>query len=208
MAYSIDIRDAVTPALQRMSAAMAPGQLNRMIGLAGVKCVKEHLFALDSARPNRLRGNRKHFYSQAAKSTHYTLVPDGALISISQIGAAQRYFGGTIKPVKAKCLTIPACAEAYGKRAREFNSLRYVQFGRGSGAKKALVEAAASMIHITKKRKQVKHDASILGTKVYYWLVPSVVQQPDPTFLPAWEVLAAAIMDKCENYFARIKERT
>jgi len=73
----------------------------------------------------------------------------------------------TITPRSGKYLTIPAIAASYGKRAREFADLKYVQFGRGPEAPKALA----------KKDGNGK-------LKVYFWLKESVTLPQDEGLLP------------------------
>lgn len=189
MSVTIDIRDTVSPALRNLALAMQPAQINPVVGRAGVNVIKEHYRFLEQARPNALGGKRTNFWAQCARSTHFQLLPDGALISVSQVGAAQRFYGGRITPKAGrKYLTIPARAEAYGMRAREFANLHFEITEAGP----ALVQGYASQIRRTKKGKTKFVSETDPG--VMFWLRRSITQQADPSTLPAPNDLSNAVM--------------
>ncbi|MBI4027887.1 MAG: hypothetical protein HY360_23080 [Verrucomicrobia bacterium] len=161
-------------------------------GRALVNTLRAHFFRLDRERANQLGGKRTHFYGQVARSVQDPrLDGDTINVSINHIGIAQRYFGGEITPKKAKYLTIPARAEAYGKRAREFDDLQ-ILFGRGGPV--ALVQREQLEITLGRKRKKGDRKVEteeIVGGGIFYWLVKSVTQKPDPTILPPENELLA-----------------
>jgi hypothetical protein len=111
--------------------------------------VQDHLGALDANRANQLGGKRTHFYAAAARGVSYATGSEGVDISIHQTGIAQRYFGGTIKPVNSKYLTIPADPESYGHRAGEFNNLMLLW---GKNGPYALAERESQDISIRKTK--------------------------------------------------------
>lgn len=184
MARTIDIRDLATPILRNLPAAINSQRMAAVIGQAVANTVRGHLFRLDGERPNKLGGDRTHFYSGAAKATSYTAEPGQATVNINAVGFRQRLEGGVIRPVKGKFLTIPATAEAHGRRASEFNNLRFAVLG----GHPALIEAQATTLKIGGKRKDGSRNISgastSTGLKVFFWLARSVNQQPDPTVLP------------------------
>ena len=164
-----------------------------MVGAqAAANLVRDHLFALDAERPNQLGGPRTHFYANAAKSVT-TPEPDGpdATFTITQIGLAQRWLGGEIKPGggtssvtgnPTKYLAIPARAEAYGKTPGEFNDLEFRKTATGG----LLVESLQTGVSIGRR---TRHGRTVTrgneaGGLVMFWLVTSVNQKPDPTVLP------------------------
>jgi len=115
------------------------------------------------------------------------------MIGVNQIGIRQRLLGGDIKPVNAGALTIPAVPEAYGKRAREFNNLRFA-FALNPATGKmmpALVEAEASQVKIGKIKKDgsrtITHTSNTTAKIAIFWLLGKVSQKPDPTVLPSDE---------------------
>lgn len=200
MATSIDIKDNATPAVKRMLESVSGPNVNAVAGRAGVNKIQQHLFALNSSRPNKLGGKRTNFWAQCARSTSFVVVPEGALASINQIGFRQRLQGGTISPRNVKFLTIPAIAEAYGKRAKEFNNLRFAIIG----GKPALIEAEHSGVRFGKKGVKATLN---LGGKVFYWLVRKATQQPFPGALPTNEELGAAVVKALDSYIKRAAEK-
>jgi hypothetical protein len=192
---SIDASKAST-ILAKLSSESARTQAAAAAGGAVRRQISDYLAILDDQRPNRLGGKRTHFYANAARSVSYKADPTGATVSINSTGIAQRLHGGTIKPVNAKFLTIPAISEAHGRRAGEFDFLQVV-FGK-SGRPVALAERPNQEIRIERKRGK---DLSASyrtkagperGGKIYFWLVESVTQQPDPSVLPSEDSIAQA----------------
>src|SRR5262249_29286184 len=120
--------------------------------------------------------------------------PGFALITIDQVGVRQRFKGGPIKPVKARALTIPARPDAYGKRARDFNNLKF-SFALDPETNMrcmALVEAQSST-----------SNGKTSGTKpqpnVVFWLVRGVNQKPDPKVLPTDDDFVNVIEESVES---------
>jgi hypothetical protein len=181
-AILITATDTAGPAAKRVGAVLAPARLNRVIGESASREVRVHFRGLNSSRANQLGGRRTNFYTGAARGTNFKVVSDTeVVVSIVKLGIAQRYFGGTIKPrAGKKYLTIPARAEAHGKRASDFQNLVFVKFKSGAAA---LVQSHGQ------RGESGAHD---LGA-VMYWLKESVTQAPDPTVLPSDEVLGAAV---------------
>jgi hypothetical protein len=192
---TIDIHDAVTSTLRQLPAALGPVQVNPVIGRAGVNCVKGNYYQLERSRPNELGGKRTHFWVQCAQGTHFQLLPDGVEIVVSQVGAAQRYYGGKIQAKPGGWLTIPARAEAHGVRAREFNNLRFVPLSP--------VKAMLVVNYSTKLRRMKDGGFSsggLQGGGVMYWGVREVEQEADPSTLPTDLDLYAAIVSELNYY--------
>lgn len=181
--------DTATPALAATVRGLAPASLGAVVGRAGRNAVREHLFARDG-QGNTLGGRRTHFFGQAARATNCTMQGDTVVVSIDHVGIAQRYFGGTIRPKSAKFLTIPVHPAAYGKRAREFSDLEVI-FGAG-GQPVALARKARG-----------RHAFG----EIYYRLVRSVTQAPDPSVLPSDAQLDTAIQAEVEPYVQRLVDR-
>jgi hypothetical protein len=143
-------------------------------------------------------------YADAARNTSQPEVSsEGVTISIHQVAIAQRFFGGTIQPVTAKFLAIPARTEAYGKSPREFDNLRAIIFKSGAGALVAR-EGGATVIGTSGGRTNI--SGSEAG--VYFWLVKQVTQQPDPTVLPTEDEMLNAAMESAKSYIERIWSRS
>lgn len=179
IAFTIEIeRDDVTPFLQRATTALGSDRINAAVRRETLRLTKEHLARLDVERPNRLGGPRTNFYGRAARGTTAETTSDGVLITIASVGIGQRFFGGTIT-MKDRMLTIPARAEAYGKRASEFSNLRFAVLGRGGPA---LIEKEQTNLNF-RKGKRIKGGRTT-GGGVFFWLRRSVTHQPDPSVIP------------------------
>lgn len=182
IAISIQASDGISPVTRRVLRAIEPARLNPVIGRSANNTIREHLFGLNQTRPNQLGGRRTNFYTGAARATQFKVVSDSEIVvSINQVGIAQRYYGGTIKPKSAKYLTIPARAEAHGKRAREFPDLEVLRRGDGKGEPFALA------------RKVNGKGGAKGGGEILFWLKKSITQRADPTVLPSNAVLGAAV---------------
>jgi hypothetical protein len=129
-------------------------------------------------------------YERAADSVESPVIEsDGVSVSIPEQGFAQRYFGGTIEAPPGGFLTIPATAEAYGKRARDFDNLRLIIFGD--------TELAAL---VAPSRSGGKTDEG----DVYYWLVRSVTQEGNKKILPEDEEILEPALQNVVRYIERI----
>jgi hypothetical protein len=91
---------------------------------------------------------------------------DTAEVSSNHVGATLKQYGGTIRPVVARALTIPIAPEAEGKRAYELErpdrplfvprGTRLLGYGKGRGKKREF--------------------------RALYVLAARAVQEPDPWF--------------------------
>jgi len=210
VSFTIDITDRATPAVEGALSELQLAGVKPAIGRAVVRLVQQHFLRLNASRANPLGGPRSNFYAQAARSTRYDVLTDGVIVSVSQVGIRQRLEGGEIVPRNVKYLTIPAIAEAYGKRAREFPNL-VIMWRRIAGERRAiaLVEAPATKLEFGKKRKDgtrgVKTDS--VGGKIFFWLVKSVTQKPDPTLLPSDQEMIDAATSGANEYFRALLQR-
>lgn len=195
IAVQIDVSDKAGPVVRAIERAVQPRRLRPIVGRAATNAFRSHLFALNNQRANALGGTRTNFYASAARGTHFEVVEDGVIVSVNQVGIRQRVLGGTIKPRAAKYLTIPARAEAYGKRAGEFNDLVIVT--NRAGKPIALARRWQSQVGF----RRDKGTGAVVGTtrrgergsEILFWLVTSVTQQPDPSVVPQALDLFAAI---------------
>lgn len=209
MSYAIEIK------LNEKQRAAVDAMVERFCALPreAVNNVEKHtknLFVewFASKPPNKMGWPSTNFWGKQAKSVRSSSESNnlGASVRLSMgtVGLLQRLNGGTITAGKSisrysgkptKFLTIPARAEAYGKRAFEFKNLR-VQFGRG-GMPVALVEADATSVSLGPKNRKTgarSYSAKETGGAVMYWLVKSVTQRPDPSTIPATEMIANTVV--------------
>lgn len=211
MALAVTIRDDATPLLQRLGAAGRSAGLRVAVGRSVQQLVRDHLFALNTQRHRFGRG----YYAQAARATQSKATPTGAVVSINQVGIAQRRFGGVIVPRKAKFLTIPADPAAYGKRAREFNDLKLARLPnpRTGRLQWALVRRASTAVSFRRRRTKgggtnvVAFKGDTLGGEVMYWLARRVEQKPDPSVLPTDRLIAQTALETIRARLARLARR-
>ena len=193
----------------RVLDGMEGARINPVFGRAAVNVTREHLFARNTANPNKMGGPRTNFYAQAARGTHFELRPNGFLLGINQVGIRQRWQGGTITPKQAKYLTIPANAEAYGKRARDFSNLVFGMTKKGQAflaTAQATTVARTRGINPNAGYSYFKPGGS-QGGKIMFWLEKVVVQAPDPDVLPTKEKFIEAVVAAGEGYVKRLLAR-
>ena len=196
---TIDINDNATPAIKELIAKAKPERLNQVVGRAGVNCTRNRLRAWNDTHPNQLGGKRTNFGAAAARSTSFEVRADGPVIGIGKVGVRQRFQGGFIRPVKAKYISVPACAEAHGKTPREFSNLRFgFAENKWGNLMPALLKAEATLI---KKRKKGYAPTGSVGGEVMFWLTKRVYQPADPSILPTQEELGAYIIDGLTVWF-------
>ena len=172
--------DSATPALRRLTANVSGRAVFAAAASAVSQLVQQHLVDKDQI-PNRLGGDRTHFYAAAASGTNWEAYPGRAEVSVAKEGSAQRLLGGTIRPVNRKYLTIPVTPQAHGRAASEFGSdLRFVLFG-GTAKNPNTVGILV-----------LGEGAS---ATVLYLLVRKVTQRADPTVLPTDERIANEAAD-------------
>src|SRR3974390_3332051 len=202
MAFVLSIKDGVTAKLGKIRTAFKPEAINKNIGVAMVRMFQEHLSKMPS---NRAGWPSQGYWAKAAKSTHYQVVPDGVLVSVSQVGFRMHVLGlpDTIQPVNTNNLTIPAVSQAYGRRAGEFSNLKVAFTRRGGNLVAfALVEGPP-----TSPKRKGTHSLRIKGVggrtrgigrtwqgQVIFWLVKSVKTHPTQGVLPEREEMKAAIV--------------
>jgi hypothetical protein len=123
MSLSFSIQGKLSDERAKQLGQVDLSVVNKLIARSEQQLVTKHLFAYSAANPNKMGGKRTNFVGEMARSVNSVSDAKSATVSIAHIGARLRIMGGTIKPVKAKYLTIPAIVEAYGKRARDFPNL-------------------------------------------------------------------------------------
>lgn len=192
----------------------------RIMGRSIAQTLKDHFYRRDASHPNSLGGTRTHYWARAAKAVQQPEIQtDGLSVSINQVGIGLRFFGGVVKAGKnisrftgkpTQFLTIPARAEAHGKRAGEFHNLR-ILFGRG-GQPIALVERAATVIRSVRGVFRAVGTESVAGRGttgggIYFWLVKQATFKPDSTVLPERDQMLVPALSAAVSYLERIWAR-
>ena len=123
----------------------------------------------------------------------------------------QRYEGGEINPTSGHVhLSIPARAEAYGHVPGDFTNLR-LAFHRVGGRAQAfaLVEADAAQGKTNNRAssRRLLPGKDTVGGGVYFWLVDSVYQEPNPDVIPDNREFAATAKDALEDLVKQFNRR-
>jgi hypothetical protein len=207
LGITIDIPDPATlPSLLAIGRGVQNPELRQAAGRGITNALVDHFDHLESTRPNKLGGKRTHFWAKVAAAVHQPELVggDGVKVAIDHAGAAQRYFGGTIRPTKKQWLSLPARTEAYGNDARKHKDLHFVLFRRGLAA---LVQNQQTSLAIGRRRKdgsrKISHGETT-GGGIFFWLVKEVHQQPDKTVLPAKTELIRAALEGGEQYIKNL----
>lgn len=208
MSFSVTITENTARFMQGVEGVFTTGDVLMVAGEAVANRIRFRFQELEATRPNKKNWPRQHFWADAYKSVQNPSRRAGAVtISINHLGVALRLFGGDTEPVTAKWLTIPATADAYGMRAREFGTLSFGfavnEYGHFQAA---LIERAHSLVRFGGKRKDgtrsVTQTASVLQ-HVKFWLTKHTHHEPDPTVLPTEEQMAKAAVDRADFFIQR-----
>ena len=194
-------KDTATPALRELREGLDPENLMPIFGRSVANAVRANFDDLESSRPNKLGGERQHYYSGARSATTFTTSGDTATVMIAQVGMRLRYYGGTVEAGRnvssftgqpTKYLTIPATAEAYGHRASDFPDLKML-WGHAGPYALARVEQG-SIATVTTR------GASTQDTEIMFWLTPSVDIPEDKTMLPSNDAMSEAVRGGFNRY--------
>ena len=183
------------PAIFNLARGLRRPDTLMVMGRAVATLLRKHFTELDKDRPNKLGGERTHFWGKARRSVQQPelVSGDAAKVSITAIGVAQRYYGGDIVPHTAKALTIPVHPSAYGHRAREFDDLEYIPSKSGK-----------SLAILARPNSASAHGIG----EVYYVLVRRVHQKADPTVLPTETEIDEAALNAGETYLKNLTDRS
>lgn len=192
VAWTVDVSGAGLTAVQRAVLETNPGRLQPVAGHAAVNTVRQHLLLLNRNRPNRLGGPRTEYWRRAAGATNFRATGEGVTVSISQLGMRLHAEGGTVRPTKARFLTIPVNPKAHGKRAREMD-LELV-YGQG-GKPVALATKPTLSRSVTQTRggRIVSRNTGRRG-EIMFALVRSAAIKADPAVLPDNAVLGGEVV--------------
>jgi hypothetical protein len=212
----IEINDKASPAVAAIRDELNRPDVKRVMGRAVAGVLRDYFYKLaaDSQHhktADTLGAGRTGFYERAAQGVQQPELESGGFkVAINHEGLAQRLFGGTIAPVSANFLTIPARTEAYGKRAGEFDNLRLILFPSGAGA---LVQREATVLRGGARGSRGtaglagRSKGEGLGGLVFFWLVKQVTQQPDPSVLPTEEEMLDPAIEAARDYLDRVWEK-
>lgn len=195
IALSITADDSISPDLRRLLRTLDPaGPVGKILGRAAANELRRHFRALNGKRANRLGGPRSNFYSRVAETVNAPrVVPGAVVVQISHPHIAQRLFGGTLRPRKAKALAVPVDATAYGVYPRIYpGTLAFIP-ARGKGETKGYLVDGEMRTVTRGENEGTERAAPKPGGRLLYVLRGSIVQRADPSILPDQAVMHAAL---------------
>jgi hypothetical protein len=141
-------------------------------GRALSNLLKSHYRTRDQKDANKKGGARSHFWRGVADSVGNAerKSAKAVKVAIAHPAILQKLKGGIIRAKRAKALTIPMTAEAYGRSAK--------QFERDTGKKLFIFAGGKLSAFLATKNNQG-------GIDVHYMLTKQVNQAADPKTLPS-----------------------
>lgn len=206
MTFTTHLQDRVTPYLNGLQGVFTRGDIMMAAGQGVSNAVRDRFRLLQATRPNKQGFPRRNLWAQMLRSvSNPSRQMGGVTVNISHVAAARLYFGGDFTPRNTDYFTIPANAQAYGKRAREFGFLTFTfamnQWGK---MQPALVDMPRPEFKLGGKKKDgsraVQPQVTRLGGVVFYWLTKHVHQNPDPSILPTEEQLRGAALAAADDF--------
>lgn len=207
--YGVTIKLPPSPRLINLMAGIDRKEYQKPMGNAAVLILKEH-FAQMSADQNEhhsawmVGALPSGLYTKFSDATNFAPSDSGIVASINHPAVRQRLQGGTIRPRNATCLTIAANAYAYGKRASSVGVSLKFMFAYDELTRHwrpALVAPDAVTKDTGKARKDgTRRQRTIRPSGIYYWLVKSVTQGPNPGVLPDRAALLNGVAGALEGW--------
>lgn len=162
--------------------------LTRVLGRQVRNDLMTHFAGRQQDSPNKLGAPRSNFWLQVRSSVQQPVLKGKtqAEVEVSDPRFMQKVHGGTIRPKRAKSLTIPVHPQAYNRRARTIDGLVFIPGDRG--------EVTGMLVMPAK-------DGGF--GEIFYLLRKSVTQKRDPKALPSFSDLQAATTRRAERWLAR-----
>lgn len=210
-AFTITVEGQSNKALADLYKDRLPAGLHESIAKAAADVFRTHFKELDQTRANDLGGKRSHFYWNASQSVQGIPTADGAEVVINHLGLRQRWLGGTIYPVNARKLAIPARAESYGIPPKDFpGDLVVITFRSGAMAlvkdeQTHTTDQFGNYLIKSSAKGQRKSRKRTIGL-VEYWLVDQVTQDPDPDVMPSPEDILNAVTEATEEFIQEMTQ--
>lgn len=184
---SVTVIDRVSP---KIRAEMSPQRLaaaNAVAGRALAAFMRRHYEEKDVREPNRLGGDRTHFWKAIAKSVQEPVVSGGSVfVKVKDRRIGQKVYGGPIVPKRARALTIPIHPAAHGRRA-------------------AVLAAKLGRLFVVRTKGGSAFLAGKIGRVItfYYLLRRRVFQAPWPGSLPSQKGMRRVFTVALKSYFQR-----
>lgn len=182
--------DTASVRLRQIAAQLArPEALYKDAGRRVATDLRKHFTQLDKTRANRLApGRRSHVWLEIRNAVgNPEPEPGGVSVTIADPRYTMKLFGGTVRPKRARALTIPLHPLAYDRRASVFEDETGAKLFRPRGKRILMAEIGGKAVPI-------------------YALATSATVRPDPDALPA-ERLRAGALETAEKHLARMLAR-
>lgn len=180
------IEDTATKRLREIAEQIAnPTALYKDVGRRVANDLKKHFKEHDADNPNKLGGDRQHFWLQIRDAVQQPATrSDGVDIAINDPRMAAKVYGARVVPREAGALTIPVHQLAYGRRASVFEE-----------------ETGFKLFH---PKGHAVLMADIGGEPVTIYVLARTANIPaDPKALPDRAALVAGILATAEAHFDR-----
>jgi len=167
MSFELDLNDQVSGALDALKERIEG--IASVVGESAQLVLMEHLAAKDGSGSShktakKLGAEPSGLYADFARALSHTLGSDQVTLSIDHAAAAMHYYGGTVKPVNHKYLTIPKAAAAYGKSlgAGAFTDNLEWLYGRKGPYAVALKSKPEEILFILAKSATIAKNETLL----------------------------------------------
>lgn len=203
---SIIIEDRATAAVDRLAVLLDDRQeLHQVLANAAHELVDEQFHKLAQSEHNKLGAPSSGFWSQMVSETTATGTPEHGTVDAPR-EAVMRWHGGELRAKHHRFLTLPARAEAYARRASDFN-LKFAVLPQGGpvlllaeNRYRAIVRGA----HKGQAVEAAKGQKATMGEGVVmFWLREEVNIPPTPEVMPEAAALSAALQRGATSYLRR-----
>lgn len=185
-------------------------ELHRALGKRLEIELRDH-FNTKNNKPNKLGGQRENFWAGVAKATLLKSADkNGATVVIGKREFNVHAYGGPIKPLHAKALTIPLVPEAKGMRAETYERTYNVKLFRIKGRDILFAKstrnlgASESLFRSTRGNHRTGSTmyAARVAIRAVYALKKSVTIPRDPDALPNEVKIREAFTEVVDDYFS------
>jgi hypothetical protein len=213
MEFTVTFEGEAAAVLQRLGEGLGDREaLHATMAFAVEALWRDHLDSEGyTSRPNKLGGKSTGYWKGASQSIASEASAEGATISMSQRGLALHYFGGVVKPVSAKALSIPVHPSAHGVYARQYpGPLAFIPAGRAFGPVRKggrqddhfvgfLVRGEERVVTRGKNKGQTR-TLPVKGGETIYILRTQTTHEPDPNIVPGESAMITAAAEAGATY--------
>lgn len=167
MSFELSLNDQVSDALDELKERIEG--IASVVGESAQLVLMEHLAAKDASGAShktaqKLGAEPSGLYADFARAISHAIGTDDVTLSIDHAAAAMHYYGGTVKPVNKKYLTIPVSGAAYGKSlgAGDFTDNLKWLYGRKGPYAVALASKPDEILFILAKSATIPKNPDLL----------------------------------------------